>query len=73
MFNFTGRPAPRDQGAIFGFTVDNLEETIARIEANGGKLVGPLREQPEHGIRVVFSTDPEGALCENVQLLAQHG
>jgi len=70
MFNFTERHAPRDQQAIFGFSVDDIEATVAKIEANGGKLVGPIRDQPEHGVRVVFSTDPEGALCENVQLLA---
>jgi len=69
MFNFTERQAPRDQQAIFGFTVDDLEATVAKIEANGGKLVGPIREQAEHGVRVVFATDPEGALCENVQLI----
>ena len=69
MFNFTERQAPRDQQAIFGFTVDDLDATVAKIEANGGKLVGPIREMAEHGIRVVFATDPEGALSENVQLL----
>lgn len=69
MFNFTERQAPRDQQAIFGFTVEDLEATAAKITANGGKLVGPIREETEHGVRVVFSTDPEGALCENVQLL----
>lgn len=72
MFNFTERDAPRDQQAIFGFSVDDLDATVEKVKANGGKLVGPIREQPEHGVRVVFTTDPEGALCENVQLLGQH-
>ena len=70
MFNFTERAAPRDQQAIFGFTVDDLDALVQRIEANGGKLVGPIREEADHGVRVVFSTDPEGALCENVQMIA---
>ncbi len=70
MFNFTDRAKPRDQQVILGFVVDNLEDLVGRIEANGGKMVGPIREQAEHGVRVVFSTDPEGALCENVQMLA---
>lgn len=72
MFNFTERQAPRDQQVILGFTVDDLDALVARIEANGGKLVGPIREEAEHGVRVVFSTDPEGALCENVQMLGGH-
>lgn len=72
MFNFTERAAPRDQQVILGFTVDDLDGLVARIEANGGKLVGPIREETDHGVRVVFSVDPEGALCENVQMLAAH-
>lgn len=70
MFNFTERQKPRDQQVILGFVVDDLNALVGRIEANGGKLVGPIRDEPEHGVRVVFSTDPEGALCENVQMLA---
>ena len=70
MFNFVDRPAPRDQQVILGFTVDDLDALVAKIEANGGKLVGPIREETDHGVRVVFATDPEGALSENVQLLA---
>jgi predicted enzyme related to lactoylglutathione lyase len=72
MFNFTGRHAPRDQQVILGFTVDDLDALVARVEANGGKLVGPIRDEAEHGVRVVFTTDPEGALCENVQMLGAH-
>lgn len=72
MFNFTERPAPRDQQVILGFTTDDLDALVERIKANGGKLKGPVRDEPEHGVRVVFSIDPEGALCENVQMLGQH-
>jgi len=68
-FNFIERDAPRDQQAIFGFSVDDLDNTVMLIEANGGKLVGPVHNYPEHGVRVVFSTDPEGALCENLQAI----
>ena len=71
MFNFTDRAAPRDQQVILGFVVEDLDAVAKAIVANGGKLVGPLRDEPEHGVRVVFATDPEGALSENVQMLAQ--
>lgn len=70
MFNYVDRPAPRDQQVILGFTVPDLDAVVEKITANGGKLKGPIREEREHGVRVVFSTDPEGALCENVQMLA---
>jgi len=69
MFRFIGRPAPRDQECILGFVTDDLDALVARIAANGGKLVGPIKSMPEHGIRVVFATDPEGHLSENVQML----
>jgi len=71
MFNFTDRAAPRDQQVILGFVVEDLDAVAKAIVANGGKLVGPIRDEPEHGVRVVFATDPEGALSENVQMLAQ--
>jgi predicted enzyme related to lactoylglutathione lyase len=70
MFNFTERDAPRDQQVILGFVVEDLDALVGKITAAGGKLVGAIREEGEHGVRVVFSTDPEGALCENVQMLA---
>ncbi len=72
MFNFTERAAPRDQQVILGFGVDDLGALEQRIVANGGKMVGPIRAEADHGVLVVFSTDPEGALCENVQMIA-HG
>jgi predicted enzyme related to lactoylglutathione lyase len=71
MFNFTDRAAPRDQQVILGFVVEDLDAVAKAIVTNGGKLVGPIRDEPEHGVRLVFATDPEGALSENVQMLAQ--
>ena len=71
MFNFTDRAAPRDQQVILGFVVEDLDAVAKAIVAHGGKLVGPIRDEPEHGVRLVFATDPEGALSENVQMLAQ--
>ena len=73
-FHFTtsqamGRPAPRDQECILGFLTEDLDALVARIAANGGTLVGPIKSMPEHGIRVVFATDPEGHLSENVQMV----
>ena len=69
MFKFIDRPKPRDQQTILGFVTNDLEALKARIVAAGGTLVGPTREEPDHGVRVQFSEDPEGALSENVQML----
>lgn len=71
MFKFLNRPAPRDQEVILGFITEDLDALAARVLAQGGKHVGVLKEMPHHGVRVLFTTDPEGRLSENVQLLAQ--
>ena len=69
MLKFTDRPKPRDQQVILGFVTADHEALKERIVANGGRLVGPTRDEPDHGVRVQFSEDPEGALAENVQML----
>lgn len=69
MFKFLDRAKPRDQQVILGFVTDDLDALKDRIVANGGKLVGDIAEETEHGVRVLFSEDPEGALAENVQML----
>lgn len=37
--------------------------------AHGGKHAGVLKDMPHHGVRMLFTTDLEGHLAENVQLL----
>lgn len=69
LFRFLDRPAPRDQEAILGFIPDDLEALGARIVTHGGKYISPIRNMPEHGVRVLFATDPEGRMSENVELL----
>jgi len=69
LFNFINRPKPRDQQSILGMVTTDMDVLRDRIVANGGKLVGPVKDMPEYGIRVQFSEDPEGALIENVQML----
>ena len=69
MFKFVDRPAPRDQQIIAGFVTDDIESLSRAIVSAGGKLCGDINDMPEHGVRVLFSEDPEGALCENVQVI----
>lgn len=69
LFNFIDRPAPRDQQSIVGWQTNDIRSLSQRIVANGGTLIGPLKDIPEQGVRVQFSQDPEGALCENVEML----
>jgi hypothetical protein len=69
MFRFVDRPAPRDQESILGFVTEDLDALVARVIVHGGKPVAPIKAMPEHGIRVVFTCDPEGHLAENVQMV----
>ncbi|CAD7339808.1 bleomycin resistance protein [Sphingomonadales bacterium 56] len=71
MFKFIDRPVPRDQEVILGFITDDLDALASRVLAHGGKHNGPIKSMPEHGVRVLFTTDPEGRLSENVELLAK--
>jgi len=70
MFKFTDRPAPVEREAILGFITDDLDGLARRIIDHGGKHVASIKSMPEHGVRVLFSTDPEGRMSENVELLA---
>ena len=64
------RTPPRDQESILGFISEDLDALADRITANGGSLAGPIKSMPEHGVRVLFATDPEGHLSENVEMIA---
>ena len=70
LFKFVDRKPPRDQESILGFITEDLDALADRISANGGTLASPINSMPEHGIRVLFATDPEGHLSENVELIA---
>ena len=43
------------------FAVDDLDDTVARLRAHGGELVGTI-EQYEDIYRVCFMRGPEGIL-----------
>ena len=58
---------PRDE-VILGFTTPDLAALADRVAKAGGKLLGPIKEMPSHGIRVAFARDPEGHLCELVEV-----
>jgi hypothetical protein len=70
LFKLVDRAAPRDQESILGFITEDLDALVERITAHGGTLAGPIQSMPEHGVRVVFATDPEGHLSENVEMIS---
>lgn len=82
MFNPTGEGGAtfvlwkwrdRDHGTIdeviLGFQTDDVHALVASVPAAGGTIIQPVKDMPEHGVRVGFVTDPEGHLIEAVELL----
>ena len=70
MFKFLNRTPPVEQEVILGFITDDLDALAQRVIDHGGKHVDAVKSMPEHGVRVLFTTDPEGRLSENVELIA---
>lgn len=70
LFNFIERPPPQASDTILGFIVGNLDETLARLQKAGGKVVESPKIHDEGGaaVRVAFGADPEGRLLEIVQM-----
>ena len=60
--------APEGQSATSGWThyvaVDSVDDTVAAIEANGGKVIDPPGDVPGAG-RSAVCADPEGAVWSN--------
>jgi lactoylglutathione lyase len=47
-----------------GFEVKNLEAFCKKLEADGVKFEGPVRDVPQIGLKIAFLSDPEGTRIE---------
>lgn len=70
LFKFHDQPAPSSAETISGFQTDDVVALVERAKSAGGKVVAPVRDMPEHGVKVAFIEDVEGHLIEVVELLA---
>jgi predicted enzyme related to lactoylglutathione lyase len=68
LLKFLPRSAAQTGELILGFLTDDLPALLDRVRAAGGRIHAPIKEMPEHGLRVAFATDPEGHLAEIVQM-----
>jgi catechol 2,3-dioxygenase-like lactoylglutathione lyase family enzyme len=57
-------PAHASRGNIthLGFEVDDVDATVARIRANGGRLIFPITQWGDH--RLSYTADPDGNVIE---------
>jgi catechol 2,3-dioxygenase-like lactoylglutathione lyase family enzyme len=63
----SGLPVPAwgDQDAfVLVFSVEDVDATCARLQAEGVSLVTEPQDRPEWGIRTAHVRDPEGVLIE---------
>jgi predicted enzyme related to lactoylglutathione lyase len=66
---YTDTSAPALSEAITLFITPDLAELLEKARIAGAQVVDPLRDMPEHGVKVAFIRDVEGHLIEVVQLL----
>jgi len=66
---FVNRPAPVPGELQVGFTVENVDATLAAALEMGGSVLKPAVDMPEHGVRVAFFKDLEGHTVEIVGAL----
>ena len=70
LLKFERRTPAKPDEVILGFTTPDLSALLDRVREAGGTLLGKIKEMPSHQIRVAFARDPEGHLCELVELQA---
>lgn len=70
LLQYPDRPAPTPGAIILGFVTEDLDALVAAVEAAGGRVTDGPRTSEAAPVRVAFTTDPEGNLAENVQVVA---
>ena len=54
-----------------GFSVENLDSTVAELRNRGARFVLPPTEQASEGIRLAVCTDPDGLSISFAELMAR--
>ena len=68
LIKFLDTPRPCHGEMIVGFTTNDIQALIERVNAAGGHVTEPIRSMPEHHLRVAFIADVEGHVIEVVQM-----
>jgi catechol 2,3-dioxygenase-like lactoylglutathione lyase family enzyme len=66
-------PPPPAGAAWTGFTVEDLEATVAAIEKAGGGIEVPIHRASSHPVKAAVARDPEGHMIELIQFLSNEG
>lgn len=73
LVQYLSKPAPAPGEAVFAFMVDDVERVASTMVKAGGTIVSPVREIPEHHLKLAYVADPEGHVVEIMQLIQQAG
>lgn len=70
----TGLPAepPRGDRTVLCLTVEDLDRSVAQLQARGAQLVAAPADRPEWGLRTAHLRDPEGNLIEISHPIPMH-
>lgn len=69
LMQYLNKPAPVPGEALIGLVVDDVDATLAAVQAAGGAVAVPAFTIPEHYLRMAYATDPEGHTLELMQFL----
>jgi lactoylglutathione lyase len=57
----TSKPgAPQAGTCSLGFSVPNVDQTVAQLQTLGARITMPPTDQPKEGIRLAVCIDPDG-------------
>jgi len=60
-------PRPVYPGEVWlVFTVSDVDATVRRVKTEGGSILRPGQDRPEHSVRAAVVSDPEGHIIEVV-------
>ena len=69
LIQYLNRPTPAPGESVLGFMVDDVPTSVDTMIAAGAKVVVPVTEVPEHGLKLAYVSDPQGHLIEILQPL----
>ncbi|WP_051209763.1 VOC family protein [Sphingobium quisquiliarum] len=70
LVQYPNQPTPQPGEAIVALMVDDLEATLSRVEAHGGRRLTDVIPVPDHNMKLAYVADPEGHTLELMQMLA---
>ncbi len=69
LLKFVDKDPPANGEVILGFITEDIDVLVDRVLAAGGSIHAPVKADADKPYKVGFVTDPEGHVCEIVELV----